>query len=512
MSFPTLLGALRRHPRTHAAFVFEDHVTSFAELDARSDRVAQALQASGIGPGARVAYIGRNTDVFFELLYGAMKAGVVTVPVNWRLAPPEVAGIVADAQARLVVLGREYAGDPAYAEWPGAQVLAGEAHDAWAAWRDRRTAAPSTHVPAPSDVALQLYTSGTTGQPKGVMLTHANLMSSHLAGAEHDLGWNRWTPDDVALLSMPVSHIAGTGWGLIAMHYGATCRIHRQFDPAATLEAIARHRVTRLFLVPAALQMLVRHRDAKNTDFSRLAEVGYGASPMPLPLLKECIDVLGRPLVQFYGMTETSGTSVALAPSDHTPDRPHLLRAAGRALPWVRLRVVTPDGEDAPPGEVGELLIHAPGNMAGYWRRPEETARTIDEDGWLHTGDAGTLDGEGYVYILDRVKDMVISGGENVYPAEVESALCEHPAVAEAAVIGVPDAQWGEAVHAVVVLRAGETLDADTLSAWARTRIAGFKAPRSVSFADALPRNAAGKLLKRTLREPFWRGRERQVN
>ncbi len=165
-----------------------------------------------------------------------------------------------------------------------------------------------------------------------------------------------------------------------------------------------------------------------------------------------------------------------------------------------------------PPGEVGELLIHAPGNMAGYWRRPQETARTIDEDGWLHTGDAGTLDGEGYVYILDRVKDMVISGGENVFPAEVESALCEHPAVAEAAVIGVPDAQWGEAVHAVVVLRAGETLDADALTAWARTRIAGFKAPRSISFADALPRNAAGKLLKRTLREPFWRGRERQVN
>ncbi len=286
MSFPTLLAALRRHPRTHAAFVFEDHVTSFAELDARSDRVAQALQASGIGPGARVAYIGRNTDVFFELLYGAMKAGVVTVPVNWRLAPPEVAGIVADAQARLVVLGREYAGDPAYAEWPGAQVLAGEAHDAWAAWRDRRTAAPSTHVPAPSDVALQLYTSGTTGQPKGVMLTHANLMSSHLAGAEHDLGWNRWTPDDVALLSMPVSHIAGTGWGLIAMHYGATCHIHRQFDPAATLEAIARHRVTRCSSCRRHCRCWCGIRDATEHGFLTSRRGGLRCQPDALAIVE----------------------------------------------------------------------------------------------------------------------------------------------------------------------------------------------------------------------------------
>ena len=233
---------------------------------------------------------------------------------------------------------------------------------------------------------------------------------------------------------------------------------------------------------------------------------------MPLPLLRECIDVLGRPLVQFYGMTETSGTVVALPASDHAPDRAHLLRAAGRALPWVRLRVVAQDGADASPGEVGELLIHAPSNMVGYWRRPAETARAIDEDGWLHTGDAGTLDNDGYVHILDRIKDMVISGGENVYPAEVESALCEHPAIAEAAVIGVPDARWGEAVHAVIVLRAGAVLTPDALIAWARTRIAGFKAPRGITFADGLPRNASGKLLKRTLREPFWRGRERQVN
>ena len=511
----TLLTRLRHHARAQpdrSALIFEGRTTSFAELDRRANQVAHALLADGITPGERIAYLGRNTDVFFELFYGAAKAGAVAVPVNWRLAPPEVAGIVADAQARLIVLGREYADDPRYACFAGVRALAAEAPDGWAAWRRAQPATDPAHVPSPSDVALQLYTSGTTGQPKGVMLSHANLMASHIAGEAHDLGWNRWTPHDVALLSMPLSHIAGTGWGLIAMHDGAACHIHRQFDPAATLDAVARHRVTKLFLVPAALQMLVRHPDAAVTDFSCLAEIGYGASPMPLPLLRECIDVLGRPLVQFYGMTETSGTVVALPPSDHAPDRAHLLRAAGRALPWVRLRVVAQDGADASPGEVGELLIHAPSNMVGYWRRPAETARAIDEDGWLHTGDAGTLDNDGYVHILDRIKDMVISGGENVYPAEVESALCEHPAIAEAAVIGVPDARWGEAVHAVIVLRAGAVLTPDALIAWARTRIAGFKAPRGITFADGLPRNASGKLLKRTLREPFWRGRERQVN
>ena len=510
----TLLTALGSHVQARPdspAFVFEGTMCGFAELDRRTNQVAHALAASGIAPGERVAYVGRNTAAFFELLYGAAKAGVVAVSVNWRLAPPEVAGIVADAQARLVVLGREYANDPAYACFPDATTLGAEA-DEWVAWRAAHPDIAPAHAVSASDVALQLYTSGTTGKPKGVMLTHANLMSSHVAGAEHDLGWNRWTAADVALLSMPVSHIAGTGWGLIAMHYGAACHIHRQFDPAATLEAIARHRVTKLFLVPAALQMLVRHPDAANTDFSCLAEVGYGASPMPLPLLRECMAVLGRPLVQFYGMTETAGTSGARPPEDHPPDRAHLLRAAGRALPWVQLRVVAADGVDAAPGAIGELLIRAPGNMAGYWQRPDETARTIDADGWLHTGDAGTLDEDGYVYILDRVRDMVISGGENVYPAEVESALCEHPAVAEAAVIGVPDAQWGEAVHAVIVLRSGATLTAEALTTWARTRIAGFKSPRSVTFTDELPRNASGKLLKRTLREPFWRDRERQVN
>ena len=499
------------------ALVFEGRRTTFAEFDRRTDQIAQAFAACGLAPGERIAYVGRNSDVFYEALYGAMKAGIVMVPVNWRLAPPEVAGIVADARARMVILGAEYASDPAYAALPGAgTVIAAEGNhptlQSFAAWRDTQPATPLAHMPGPADIAVQLYTSGTTGQPKGVMLSHANIGTNLLASAQHDLGWNRWTADDRVLQAMPVSHISGAGIGIGALYYGATCFIQRQFDVAATLDAIAQDRITKIFLVPAALQMLVRHSRAAHTDFSCLSEMQYGASPMPAPLLRECMAVLGTRFVQFYGMTETTGTVVALPAADHDPDRPERLRAAGLPLPWVELRVVGPDGADVPAGTVGELVTRSSGTMAGYWNRPDETARTIAAGGWLRTGDAGYLDADGYVFIHDRVKDMVISGGENVYPAEVESALCDHPAVAEAAVIGIPDAQWGEAVHAIVVLRPDRVVTAEALTTWARTRIAGFKAPRSVSFADTLPRNAAGKLLKRALREPFWRGQDRQVH
>ena len=515
-----LIDTLRAHARAQpgrTALVFEGRTTSFAAFDRHTDRIARALAAAGIAPGERVAYVGRNSDLFFEALYGSMKAGIVIVPVNWRLAPPEVAGIVADARARLVILGPEYMADPAYAGLPGAEiVLAAEGGHptlpALSDWCAAQAAGPPAHTPVPADIAVQLYTSGTTGQPKGVMLSHANIATNLLASAQHDLGWNRWTANDRVLQAMPVSHISGTGIGIGALYHGATCYIQRQFDVAATLDAIAQDRITKVFLVPAALQMLVRHPRAAATDFSCLSEMQYGASPMPAPLLRECMAVLGTRFVQFYGMTETSGTIVALPAADHDLDRPERLRAAGRPLPWVELRIVGPDGMDVPSGTVGELVTRSAGTMAGYWNRPEETARTIGADGWLRTGDAGYLDADGYVFIHDRVKDMVISGGENVYPAEVESALCEHPAVAEAAVIGIPDAQWGEAVHAIVVLHPGTTVNAEELTAWARIRIAGFKAPRSIGFADTLPRNAAGKLLKRSLREPFWLGQDRQVH
>ncbi|MEJ0048240.1 MAG: fatty acid--CoA ligase [Rhodospirillales bacterium] len=500
------------------AFTFEGRSTDFATFARHADRVAAALTAAGIAPGERIAYIGKNSDVYFEALYGAMKAGVVMVPVNWRLAGPEIAVIVEDSQARLILVGPEFA-DLVASELPNMPrvqtVLASEGgHPVWpdfAAWRDAARDGPPVREASPDDVAVQLYTSGTTGRPKGVMLAHRNFTHGVSANQMSDLPWARWEDGDAAVQAMPVSHISGTGWGIISVHYGATCHIQRQFDLDQTFDMIQQHPISKIFLVPAALQFLVRHPRAKQTDFSRIREMGYGASPIPLALLRESMEMLGCGFVQFYGMTETTGTIVALPPEDHTPDGSPRMRGAGKPLPWVEIRVVDAEGRDVPTGQVGEIVTRSGANMVGYWNRPEETAKTI-RDGWLHTGDAGFVDADGYVYIHDRVKDMIISGGENVYPAEVESALSEHPAIAEAAVIGVPDEKWGEAVKAVVVLRPGAALTQQQLIDWSRDRIAAFKAPKSVDFAEMLPRNASGKLLKRELRAPYWEGRGRQVN
>jgi acyl-CoA synthetase (AMP-forming)/AMP-acid ligase II len=517
----TLLASLHNSAAAHpqrVAFTFEGRQTGFAAFARHAGQVAAALRAAGIGPGERIAYIGKNSDIFFEALFGAMKAGVVMVPVNWRLAGPEIAAIVEDCKARLILVGPEFSGlvEAERAAMTRVEIIVATqgGHATWpdfAAWRDGQPPSEQDHPASPGDVAVQLYTSGTTGRPKGVMLSHANFVHVIEENARNPAAWTQWKDGDSAIQAMPVSHISGTGWGIITVHQAATCHIQRQFDIELTLDMILRDRINKIFLVPAAMQFLVRHPRARDVDFSCIREMGYGASPIPLALLRECMDVLGCGFVQFYGMTETTGTIVALAPEDHVPEGSPRMRAAGKPLPWVQIRVVDANGQDVTPGQVGEIITRSPANMVGYWERPEETARTI-RDGWLHTGDAGYVDEDGYVFIHDRVKDMIISGGENVYPAEVESALSEHPAVADVAVIGIPDEKWGEAVTAVVVLRPDAQLTADELMAWSRQRIAGFKTPRRVSFVEVLPRNASGKLLKRELRAPYWAGEGRQVN
>ncbi len=499
------------------AFEFEGRSTSFATLNAHASQVANALLASGVKQGERIAYVGKNSDHYFELLLGAAKAGVVMVPIGWRLAGPEIAFIADNSEAKILFVGGEMVeAVKANAELTtGRQIIAmegGADFPAYEAWRDAQPATEPPVTVKSSDVTVQLYTSGTTGKPKGAMLTHDNLLAGRKLSMANPMPWNDWGPDDISLVAMPVAHIGGTGWGLVGLVNGAKGVVAREFDPLKVLDYIEHDRVSKMFMVPAALQIVVRQPRAREVDYSRLSYILYGASPIPLDLLRECMEVFGCGFCQQYGMTETTGTIVYLPPEDHDPAGNQRMRAAGLPLPGVEIKVVDADGNEVPRGEVGEVATRSYANMAGYWKLEEATASTIGQDGWLRTGDAGYMDEDGYLYIHDRVKDMIITGGENVYPAEVESAVYGHPAVAEVAVIGVPDDKWGEAVKAVVVAKPGMTIDADEIIAFARSRIAAFKAPKSVDVIPALPRNASGKILRRELRAPYWAGKTRQVN
>src|SRR5438477_2933297 len=500
------------------AFEFEGRQTSFAEFDVKTNRVANALIALGITPGQRIAYLGKNSDIYFELLMGAMKANVVMAPVNWRLAGPEIAFIVEDCGAPVLFVGPEFTGqiDKIRSQLPHVRTfIATEgAAPGWlnyTEWRDAQSDSDPNVPIDRHDIAIQLYTSGTTGKPKGAMLSHANFLNLVETGRDEKPDWNKWTEDDVSLVAMPIFHIGGSGWGVMGLYHGAKGVIAREFDPTRILDFFEQSGITKLFMVPAAMQFVVRQPRARQVDFSRLKYMLYGASPIPAALLKECIDVFKCGFVQLYGMTETTGTIVALPPEDHVEGLERM-RSAGRALPGIELAILDHDGNQLPPRQVGEIATRSGSNMAGYWNLPEATARTLGSDGWLRTGDAGYMDEDGYLYIHDRIKDMVISGGENIYPAEVESAICDHPDVAEAAVIGIPEDKWGEAVKAIVVRKPGKTASATDIINFTRTRIAGYKTPKSVDFLEALPRNPSGKILRRQLREPYWAGKDRQVN
>ena len=515
----SLADVVRAHARTRGdkvALVCEGRETTFADLDRRASRIANGLIAAGVEPQARVAYLDKNSDLFFEVMFGAMKANDVLVAVNWRLAPPEIAYVINDATAEVLFVGKEFF-PVVEAILPDLEtvrkVIALDApHDGWddyTAWRDAQSEA-DPHVPIDSsDVAVQMYTSGTTGHPKGAMLTNENFMTL-LPMATTEWG-TPWSPDDVNLVCMPLFHIAGSGWGVVGLYAGARSVIVRDIIPTEILRVIPEHRITKAIFVPAVLLFLVQTPGAQETDFSSLNLIAYGASPIPLDLLRTAIATFKCDFAQVYGLTETTGAVTYLPPEDHDPAGNARMRSCGRAMGGITIRVVDSTGRDLLPGEVGEIIVKTKQNMKGYWNLPEETAKAIDGE-WFHTGDAGYLDSDGYLYIHDRVKDMIVSGGENVYPAEVESALFGHPAIADVAVIGVPDEKWGESVKAIIVKKPGVEADPADIIAFARERIAGYKVPKSIDFVDSLPRNPSGKILKRDLRAPYWEGRARQVN
>ena len=440
------------------AQIFGDRVTTYAELDRRASQIGNGLIALGGAPQARIGYLGKNSDLYFELLLGALKANVVLVPVNWRLAPPEAATILLDAQAEILFVGQGYAAmaKAVAAEGYTARAYVGMdgACPEWldfAAWRDAQSDADPMLPIGAQDTAVQLYTSGTTGLPKGVEISNRNwlaFLTDYRAGCISDLG-----PDDIMLTCMPVFHVAGTNIGLIALAFGCTNIVMEEVSVVGLLDMIPRHRITCLCLVPAVILALVQHPDASRASFGSIRRLFYGASPIAENTVLRAKALLpGAELWQVYGSTETNASGTTLCPSLH--DGPNAkLRSCGRPYPGVEIRVVDPLGETLPTGDVGEIVVRAAAVMKGYWNQPDATRCAFFEGGWFRTGDAGYFDDDGLLYIHDRIKDMIISGAENVYPAEVENALFGHPAIADAVVIGVPDERWGEAVKAIVVLK-----------------------------------------------------------
>ncbi|WP_165495036.1 long-chain-fatty-acid--CoA ligase [Actinomadura roseirufa] len=512
---PTTIGRLVSRAAElwpdRVALVEGDARITFAEADRRANQVAHALLSHGIGKGDLVSYLGKSSSDFFFVFWGAAKIGAVFLPFNWRLTPHELSAVTAKMRPALCFAEAEFAGVAAGLEGVGhvlALDAAGPAGTLWEWASGQPDAEPEAEVD-PGDVVLVLLTSGTTGVPKGAMLTGDSLIHVRTNQPAGEI-WASWDTDEVVVLAMPLFHIGGVALSISGLAYGSKLIVQREFDARELLGNIARHGATRLFIVPSALKILLQVEGIGPGDFTSLKCISYGASPISAELLNECREVFGCGMAQNYGVTESSGAVVVLPPADHVEGGARL-SAAGRPLRGVEARAVAPDGRVLPAGELGEITLRARSIMKGYWNDPEATAQAIDADGWLRTGDAGHLDDDGYIYLRARIKDIVISGGENIYPAEIEGALLEHPEVLEAAAFGIPDERWGEVVRAEVVPVPGAVLTEADVREWLRARLASYKIPKTFGFPAGLPRNGAGKILHRVLRAPYWAGGDREV-
>jgi acyl-CoA synthetase (AMP-forming)/AMP-acid ligase II len=492
---------------------------SYREARRHADRLASALASAGHGRGERFAVLAKNC-LEYPLFYQAgSKSGAVPVPLNYRLAPRELAYIVKDSGARLVIARGELIGaiDGVRKELGDVKTwvaLDGPPPEGWidyGEWLERQPEWKPTERGDAADDLYQMYTSGTTGRPKGAVLTHAAVAANLI----QQLAALDTFPDDHVLVVAPIYHAAAALTALGAITAGNSMVIHEDFSPPEVVRALSEGGVSRTTLVPAMIQAcLVMVPDAAKREYPKLHTIVYGASPIAAEVLRKAIEVFRCDFTQGYGMTETTSALTFLSPADHRralTEKPELLLSAGRPLPGTEIRIVDEQDQPVPVGTVGEIVARGDQLMRAYWNLPDATAEAL-RGGWLHTGDAGILDEEGFLFLQDRVKDMIVSGGENVYPREVENALFEHPAVADVAVLGVPDPKWGEAVKAIVVLRAGQQADADELISFCKERLAGYKRPRSVDFVGELPRNASGKVLKKELREKYWKGHDRRVS
>lgn len=488
------------------AVTAEGATLTYAEFDTYTNKVATALAALA-SPSGRIGALLRMGLPGAAALVGCTKAGLVFTPINWRLTPGEIAWIATDAQIGVLIVEADFA-DAAHAvaaALPDVRIIVvGDSAPGGATTWGQLVASGTDTDPGlgddPETALLQLYTSGTTGKPKGVVAVHRNIYNTPEGLELYEFG-----NESVSLDALPLFHIAGSGWLSTSLSAGLHVILLGEMRPAQVAAAIAEYGVTHAFLVPSAIGMLLELPDLDEYDLSSLEIMAYGASPITPALLERTMDTLHCRLVQRYGMTETMGALTALHADDHDPRGPrtHLLRSAGTPLPGTEVQIrdiVT--GEVLPQGETGEIVSRSRNNVTGYWQRDAETAALCTDDGFLRTGDAGHIDENGYLFVTDRVKDMIITGGENVYPVEVEAALAEHPAVAEVAVVGLPDERWGEAVTAVVRLVDGVEVPTEReLVAFTTERLASYKKPQRIHIVGELPRNASGKILKRTLRD-----------
>jgi long-chain acyl-CoA synthetase len=504
------LRTARRYHGRSVAIHHEDQEITYAQFYEIVENSARKLAALGASKGERVAVLLQNSPEYLELYYSTARAGALIVPLNTRWHVNEIIYTLNDSGSKVLFVDERFAAlVPQIRE--GATTLehivfagAGECPKGLADWKTLdQTGVLPREDPDENDLVGLFYTSGTTGGPKGAMLTHRNVYSN----ATHSLmPPARFLSEGKWLHAAPMFHLADAG----AIHSLTLCGVAHcflpSFDPEATLRAIQRYRINGVVLVPTMLNMVLNHPNFNRYDLSTLKRITYGASPMPLPLLQQAMEKLACELVQGYGMTEVSPLLTMLSFEDHkfeNADRPFApVKSAGKPVTGVEVRVVDDRDNEVPIGQVGEVIARGPNVMKGYWNRPEVNAEVL-RGGWMHTGDLGAMDEDGFLYILDRKKDMIKTGGENVYSPEVESVLCAHPAVLEASVIGVPHETWGETIRAVAVTRPGATLSELELIEWCRARLTHFKCPTSAVFTDVLPKGGTGKVQKNTLRERF---------
>jgi acyl-CoA synthetase (AMP-forming)/AMP-acid ligase II len=519
MNIGTLFTKSARTFPDQLAIAYGDQEWTYRQTNERINKLANALRGLGMQKGENVAILLHNCPEFIESLFACFKAGLGTVPINFRLHPKECSFIIDNSEAKAVIFGEEFR-DPLHTlrhEMPRVShfICISEPLEGMLPF-ETLLAPQSAHFMdtevSPDDLAWLFYTSGTTGYPKGAMLTHQNLLVMTM-GFYADI--SSLGTEDAILHAAPLSHGSGL-YGIPNIAKGAANIILRSktFDPKIVFETIQRRKVTNIFMAPAMIKRLVTSPDIDHYDLRSLKCIHYGGAPIYEEDLKSAVKKFGQIFVQDYGQAESPMTITYLPKQEHllsgTPEQMKRLTSAGFPRTDVEVRIVNREDRELPPGQMGEIVVRGSVVMKGYWKNPKATAETLRE-GWLHTGDLGTMDEKGYVYILDREKDMIISGGENIYSREIEDVILKHPAVFEVAVIGVPDEKWGEAVKAMVALKTGQKATEEEIIQFCKDHLASYKKPKSVEFIEAVPKNPYGKVLKRELRERYWTGESRRV-